>query len=77
MNKSDLRKALAIYSSGNLDADPLAVVKKINYCREVTDLFLDGLLPMQDYLDRLESQGLDMDKHEKTVSENFHTLGIV
>ncbi len=41
------------------------------------DAFLSGQLPLQDYLDLIETQGVDMDNYSETVATNLKDFHLV
>lgn len=71
MNKSDLRKSLILWGNRSPEHDPLQVTKKVSNCRKLMDAFLEGKLPLEDYLCLIEDQGVNMDHYDKTVSSNL------
>ncbi len=68
---SDLRKSLIIWGNGSPQSDPSDVCSKLNNCRKLMDAFIAGKLPLQDYLDLIETQGVDMDDYSETVAANL------
>lgn len=77
MNKSQLRQSLIIWGNNSGENDPLETTKKISNCRKLMDAFLDGKLPLQDYLDLIESQGVDMDDYASTTASNLRHFQLV
>lgn len=77
MMKSDLRKSLIVWGGNSENSDPLETTKKVSNCRKLMDAFLDGKLPLDDYLELIEVQGLDMDDYAETVSSNLRFFNLV
>lgn len=77
MLKSELRKSLVLWGNNSPEHDPLETTKKINNCRKLMDAFLEGKLPLEDYLNLIESQGVDMDDYSQTVSANLRDFQLV
>ncbi|WP_107668991.1 hypothetical protein [Cyanothece sp. BG0011] len=75
--KGDLRKSLIIWGSPSPDTNRSDIVLRLNNCQKLMDLFLDGKLPLDDYLDLIEAQGVNMDDYAETVSFNLKDFNLV
>ncbi|MGK7880511.1 MAG: hypothetical protein AB4060_10485 [Crocosphaera sp.] len=75
--KSDLRKSLIVWGGNSGNSDPLETTKKVSNCRKLMDAFLEGKLPLDDYLGLIEAQGLDLDHYAETVSSNLRFFNLV
>jgi hypothetical protein len=68
--KGEIREALSLWipaGSENI-SDMLA---NLNACRQALDDFLDGLLPLEDYLEFLAAHSVDMDDYAEKTDENL------
>lgn len=75
--KGDLRKSLFIWGNTSPTSDLSDVCSKLNNCQKLMDAFLSGQLPLQDYLDLIETQGVDMDNYSETVATNLKDFHLV
>lgn len=75
--KGDLRKSLFLWGSPSPETNVNDLCSKLNNAQKLTDLFLDGKLPLEDYLDLIEVQGVDMDNYSKTVAGNLKDFNLV
>ncbi|MDJ0660554.1 MAG: hypothetical protein QNJ42_13860 [Crocosphaera sp.] len=75
--KGDLRKSLFLWGSPSPETNINDLCSKLNNAQKLTDLFLDGLLPLDDYLDLIESQEVDMDQYSETVGANLKDFNLV
>lgn len=76
MNKADLRKSLFLWGNANPDTNTTELVERLNNCQKLVDCFLSGKLPVDDYLDLIEAQGVDMDNYAETTSSNLTYFGL-
>ncbi len=77
MNKGNLRQSLMLWGTPDTETDIHDLVERLNNCRKLMDLLIDGKLPLQDYLDLIESQGADMDSYAETTSNNLKDFQLV
>lgn len=68
--KGQIREALALWiPAGNENiTDMLA---NLNACRQALDDFLDGRLPLSDYLEFLAAHSVDMDDYAEVTDDNL------
>ena len=77
MNKADLRKSLFLWGTADPETNTTELVKRLHNCQKLVDAFLQGKLPVNDYLDLIEAQGVDMDDYAETTSSNLTYFGLV
>ena len=75
--KGDLRKSLIIWGNPSPNRDMTDLCSQLDNCRKLMDSFLEGKLPLQDYLDLMEAQNIDMDSYAETVSTNLRDFNLV
>ncbi|MGB5768948.1 MAG: hypothetical protein WBM32_03625 [Crocosphaera sp.] len=75
MDQHKLEQALCFWADITPDGNPIEIRKKLNNTQRYLDNFLDGNLPVQDYLGLIETQGVDMDNYEKVVKSNLRLFG--
>ncbi len=57
MNQHKLEQALCFWADVTPDCNPIEMRKKLNNTQRYLDNFLDGNLPVEDYLGLIETQG--------------------
>ncbi len=77
MIKENLENCLLVWARPYKDSDFQEMATKITNCNKLTDSFLDGQLSLEAFLDLMQTQGVDMDSYEETVTANLQTFGFL
>jgi hypothetical protein len=71
--KGQMREALALWiPAGSKNVSEM--LANLNACRHALDEFLDGRLPLTDYLEFLAGHGVDMDDYAEVTDDNLSIL---
>lgn len=77
MNKGKLRQSLILWGTPDAETDMNDLTERLNNCQKLMDLLIDGKLPLHDYLELIEAQGVDMDDYAETTANNLRSLQLV
>ncbi|MDJ0509267.1 MAG: hypothetical protein QNJ64_08450 [Crocosphaera sp.] len=77
MIKERGKEALTLWVATGVETDANSIIAKLSYCNRAIDLFLDGQLPIDVFLDSIEAQGVDMDDYAETTANNLNLFGLV
>lgn len=74
MEKSTIRQSLSLWLTPSPEEDTREQLTKLSNCRIALDLFLEGKLPLVDYLEIINEQGVNIDDYEECVESNLLLL---